>query len=49
MDFVKTVANVSYQTLESFKRFENDPTLQNIDMVELVAKVRCLMKENQLK
>lgn len=39
MDFVKTVANVSYNALAEFKRFENDPTLQSINMVELVAKV----------
>lgn len=42
LEFVKTVANVSYHTLEGFKRFEHDKTLKNIDMVELIAKVSTL-------
>lgn len=43
MDFVKTVANVSFETLDLFKKFENDETLNNIDMVELIAKVKAMI------
>lgn len=39
MDFVKAVANVSFETLGALKKFENDESLKNIDLVELVAKV----------
>lgn len=40
MDFVKTAANVSFEALHNFKKFENDVTLKDIDFVELIAKVR---------
>lgn len=33
------VTNVSFETLSAFRKFENDETLKNIDLVELMAKV----------
>lgn len=39
MDFVKIVANISYNTLDELKQYENDSMLQNVNMIELVAKV----------
>lgn len=40
MEFVKAVANVSFETLDVLKKFENDDSLKGVDMVELMAKVR---------
>lgn len=39
MEFVKAVANISFETLDVFKKFENDETFKTINMVELIGKV----------
>lgn len=39
MEFVRAVANVSFETLDVLKKFENDDSFKNIDLVELIAKV----------
>nr|CAH7764769.1 unnamed protein product [Callosobruchus chinensis] len=39
LDFVKTVSSATYYTLVDLKRFEDDKTLENVDMVKLVTEV----------
>lgn len=39
MDFIRTLSNVSFETLENFQKFGKDESLKEIDMAELVTKV----------
>lgn len=39
MEFVKAIANISYETLDELKKFEEDDTLKNVDFLDLIAKV----------
>lgn len=39
MGFIKTLANISYNTLDSFQKYESDKTLETINMAELIARV----------
>ncbi|VEN53360.1 unnamed protein product, partial [Callosobruchus maculatus] len=39
LDFVKTVSSITYYNLVDLKRFEDDKTLENVDMVKLVTEV----------
>ncbi|KAK9731145.1 Amiloride-sensitive sodium channel [Popillia japonica] len=38
-EFVKAVANISYQSLDVLKKYENDSALNNVDMMDLAVKV----------
>ncbi|KAJ8965038.1 hypothetical protein NQ314_004436 [Rhamnusium bicolor] len=38
LDFVETVANATYISLNEFHKYQDDTTLKDIDMVELAAK-----------
>ncbi|KAI4459077.1 amiloride-sensitive sodium channel-related [Holotrichia oblita] len=38
-EFVKAVANISYQSLDVFKKYENDSDFNDVDMMDLAVKV----------
>lgn len=40
MAFINSVSNLTYDNLEDFKEFANDPTLTSVDLVELSLKVK---------
>lgn len=44
--FVKAVANVSYHSLDLFKKYANDDTLNSVDMLDLAVKVCRTLHEN---
>lgn len=39
MNFLKTVANVSYYTMQNFTQFNNDKSLEDIDFLDVALKV----------
>ncbi|XP_049820615.1 sodium channel protein Nach-like [Aethina tumida] len=43
MDFVKTVANISYHNLHEFERFKNNPVLNSANMLEVAGNVHPLL------
>lgn len=42
MDFVKTVANISYHNLHEFERFKNNPVLNSANMLEVAGNVNTM-------
>lgn len=39
MDFLQVVSNVSFENLKEFRKFAEDKTMQNVDLLDLALKV----------
>lgn len=43
MKFIRSVSNLTYENMEDFKEFMDDPSLLNIDMAALSLKVNVFL------
>ena len=48
VDFVNTVANISYHSLNAFNKFKNDAELNSVNMMNLVIRVKYVFNNYSL-